>query len=174
MRKYEKGMSLVVKTVTRLTLGFILLYGIYITLNGHAAPGGGFAGGVIIALSLVHIMLAFGKEVALKRLRAYMLRIVISAAALVFLAVVMVSFSGRCLPLNMFLGGKKVFALLGRNIRPEIQSESGQDKLRMFSSEIGLRDRPPAVFFGQEPQALQFCDHMIEGETPKNGRCPVT
>ena len=105
MRKYEKGMSLVVKTVTRLTLGFILLYGIYITLNGHAAPGGGFAGGVIIALSLVHIMLAFGKEVALKRLRAYMLRIVISAAALVFLAVVMVSFSGRCLPLNMFLGG---------------------------------------------------------------------
>ena len=99
MKNDEKGMSLVVKTVTRLTLGFILLYGIYITLNGHAAPGGGFAGGVIIALSLVHIMLAFGKEAALKRLRAYMLRIVISASALAFLAVVMANFTIRRLPI---------------------------------------------------------------------------
>lgn len=48
----DKGMTLIVKTVTRLTLGFILLYGIYISLNGHISPGGGFAGGVIVALSL--------------------------------------------------------------------------------------------------------------------------
>lgn len=61
-------MTLIVKTVTRLTLGFIFLYGVYVTLNGHASPGGGFAGGVIVALSFVHIMLAFGKEVALKGL----------------------------------------------------------------------------------------------------------
>lgn len=90
----KKGMTLIVKTVTRLTLGFILLYGIYITLNGHAAPGGGFAGGVIIALSLVHVMLAFGKEVALKRLRAGLLRVIICSAALVFLAVVLSRFGG--------------------------------------------------------------------------------
>ena len=78
-------MTLIVKTVTRITLGFILLYGIYITVNGHVAPGGGFVGGVIVALSFVHIMLAFGKKVALKRLHSGILRVFISAAALIFL-----------------------------------------------------------------------------------------
>jgi len=82
-------MTLIVKTVTRITLGFILIYGIYITVNGHVAPGGGFVGGVIVALSFVHIMLAFGKKVALKRLYSGWLRVFISATALIFLAMVM-------------------------------------------------------------------------------------
>ncbi|MCM8761457.1 MAG: MnhB domain-containing protein, partial [Candidatus Omnitrophica bacterium] len=66
----DRGMTLIIKTVTRITLGFILLYGIYIAVSGHVEPGGGFAGGVIVALSLVHVMLAFGKEAALNRLHA--------------------------------------------------------------------------------------------------------
>jgi len=90
----KKGMTIIVKTVTRLTLGFILLYGIYIALNGHIALGGGFAGGVIVALSFVHVMLAFGKEVALKRLRVKNLRIIICVAALTFLLVVLSRFGG--------------------------------------------------------------------------------
>ncbi len=81
----ERGMTLIVKTVTRITLGFILLYGIYIALNGHIAPGGGFAGGIIVALSLVHIMLAFGKEISLRWLHAYTLRITMAVGALIFL-----------------------------------------------------------------------------------------
>lgn len=81
----DRGMTLIVKTVTRLTLGFILLYGIYISLNGHIAPGGGFAGGIIVALSLVHIMLAFGKEISLRWLHSYTLRVAMSAGALLFL-----------------------------------------------------------------------------------------
>ena len=95
-----KGMSIIVKSVTHLTLGFILLYGIYISLIGHESPGGGFAGGVIVALSFVHIMLAFGKEVALKRMRSNLLRFFISFGALVFMYIVVVSFSGKCVPTN--------------------------------------------------------------------------
>ncbi len=95
-------MTFLVKTITRLTLGFILLYGVYITFSGHIAPGGGFAGGVIVALSFIHIMLAFGKEVALKRLRAYMLRLSISLGALAFLYIIMLNFTGWCVPLNLF------------------------------------------------------------------------
>ncbi len=94
----EKGMSLIVKSVTRLTLGFILLYGIYITLNGHIGPGGGFAGGIIVALSFVHIMLAFGKEVALKHLRANTFRIVIGIAALAFLYIATIRCSMTACP----------------------------------------------------------------------------
>jgi multicomponent Na+:H+ antiporter subunit B len=85
----EKGMTFIVKTVTKLTLGFILLYGIFVGLSGHSAPGGGFAGGVIIALSLVHVVLAFGKEAALTRLRPALLRLAACAGALIFLFIVM-------------------------------------------------------------------------------------
>lgn len=100
IERNERGMSLIVKTVTRLTLGFILLYGIYVALNGHMAPGGGFAGGIIIGLAFVHIMLAFGKEAALKRLRSHMLRLVVSIAAVIFLCMVMINFTGLHAPLN--------------------------------------------------------------------------
>ena len=115
--KHERGMTLIVKTVTRLTLGFILLYGIYIAMIGHESPGGGFAGGVIVALSFIHIMLAFGKEVALKRLRAGLLRLIIGVGALTFLYIVMASFSGGCvsviiIPLcEMVIVGAGLFAI---------------------------------------------------------------
>lgn len=103
---YEKhGMSLIVKTVTRLTLGFILIYGIYLSLSGHNSPGGGFAGGVIVALAFIHIMLAFGKEVALKRLHSQSLRVIISTSAIVFLLMVMTNFLlGRSAFLRVFRG----------------------------------------------------------------------
>ena len=115
--KQERGMTLIVKTVTRLTLGFILLYGIYIAMIGHESPGGGFAGGVIVALSFIHIMLAFGKEVALKRLRANLLRLIIGIGAITFLYIVMVSFSGGFVPViiipfcEMVIVGAGLFAI---------------------------------------------------------------
>lgn len=109
-------MTLIVKTVTRITLGFILLYGIYLALNGQTSPGGGFAGGVIIALAFIHIMLAFGKEVALKRLRAHRLRLTISTAALIFIYIAMKPWLGKyshiIMPLcEMIIVGAGLFAI---------------------------------------------------------------
>jgi multisubunit Na+/H+ antiporter MnhB subunit len=57
-----KGMSIIVKTISDIVKGFILLFGIYIILEGHLSPGGGFAGGVIIAAAFILITLAFGSE----------------------------------------------------------------------------------------------------------------
>ena len=56
------GMGVVVQTVARWLRGFILLYGIYIVLYGHITPGGGFAGGVIIACGFVLLTLAGGQQ----------------------------------------------------------------------------------------------------------------
>lgn len=78
------GMTIIVKVVTRLTVGLILLYGMYIVLHGHVSPGGGFAGGVIIALSFVHLMLAFGKEMVLKKLSEEVAEFFESFGALLF------------------------------------------------------------------------------------------
>ncbi len=90
----KKGMSLIVKTVTRLTVGLILLFGIYIVLHGHLSPGGGFAGGVIIALCFVHLMLAFGKDVAVKKMSKNLASNLESIGALMFLSIALLGFFG--------------------------------------------------------------------------------
>ena len=57
-----KGMTLIVKKTTRLIAGLVFLYGIYVIIHGHLTPGGGFAGGVIIAGSFILLILAFGSD----------------------------------------------------------------------------------------------------------------
>jgi len=57
-----KGMTVIVKTISSWVKILIFLFGIYIILFGHLTPGGGFAGGVILASSYVLLMLAFGRE----------------------------------------------------------------------------------------------------------------
>lgn len=63
-----KGMTIIVKTISSWVKVLIFLFGIYIILFGHLTPGGGFAGGVILASSYVLLMLAFGREFAEKNL----------------------------------------------------------------------------------------------------------
>ena len=57
-----KGMTIIVKKTTQLIAGMIFLYGLYIIVHGHLTPGGGFAGGVILAGSFILLILAFGSD----------------------------------------------------------------------------------------------------------------
>ena len=57
-----EGMSTIVKKVSQLMAGLIFMYGIYIILHGHLTPGGGFAGGAIIAGAFILLILAFGSS----------------------------------------------------------------------------------------------------------------
>jgi multicomponent Na+:H+ antiporter subunit B len=116
-RNKNKGMTLIVKTITRLTVGLILLYGIYIVLHGHLSPGGGFAGGVIIALSFIHIMLAFGKETVFKRFSQKAASIVESLGAVMFLSIAVLGFFSGYFFLN-FLGKGEPFRLFSSGIIP--------------------------------------------------------
>ena len=63
-----KGMTVIVKTISSWVKVLIFLFGIYLILFGHLTPGGGFAGGVVLASSYVLLMLAFGREFAEKNL----------------------------------------------------------------------------------------------------------
>lgn len=101
----KAGMSIIVKTITRLTVGLILLFGIYIVLHGHLSPGGGFAGGVIIALSFVHLMLAFGKDVATRRITKNLASNLESIGALLFLSIAILGFFGGSFFLNFLNKG---------------------------------------------------------------------
>jgi multisubunit Na+/H+ antiporter MnhB subunit len=57
-----KGMTLIVKKTTQLMAGLVFLYGIYVIIHGHLTPGGGFAGGVLIAGSFILLILANGSD----------------------------------------------------------------------------------------------------------------
>jgi len=54
-------MRLIVKTVTRVTIGLVFMFGLFLTFQGHLNLGGGIAGGVIVALALILDVLAFGR-----------------------------------------------------------------------------------------------------------------
>ncbi|MFH1201982.1 MAG: MnhB domain-containing protein [Candidatus Omnitrophota bacterium] len=118
MDKNNQGMTLIVKTITRLTVGLILLYGIYIVLHGHLSPGGGFAGGVIIALSFIHLMLAFGKEVALQKLSQAAASFFESLGAIMFLSIALLGLIGGYFFLNFFLQKGEPFRLFSAGIIP--------------------------------------------------------
>ena len=113
----EPGMSLIVKTITRLTVGLILLFGIYIVLHGHLSPGGGFAGGVIIALSFMHIMLAFGKDFALKRLSEARVSFFENIGAIMFLTIAVLGIGAGYFFLN-FIDKGEPFRLFSAGIIP--------------------------------------------------------
>lgn len=116
-KEHDKGMSLIVKVITRLTVGLILLYGIYIVLHGHVSPGGGFAGGVIIALSFVHLMLAYGKDAALKKLPKTAMSFIESVGAIMFLSIALLGFTGGYFFLN-FISKGEPFRLFSAGIIP--------------------------------------------------------
>lgn len=61
-------MSVIVKKIAQLMSGLIFVYGIYIITHGHITPGGGFAGGALVAGAFILLILANGSEyIKLKR-----------------------------------------------------------------------------------------------------------
>ena len=116
-KKPVPGMTIIVKTVTRLTAWLILLYGIYIVLHGHISPGGGFAGGVIIALSFIHLTLAYGKEMVFGRLSKRVLGILESTGALVFLVIALLGLTAGYFFRN-FLPLGELFSLFSAGTIP--------------------------------------------------------
>jgi multicomponent Na+:H+ antiporter subunit B len=57
MRRHKPS-SEIVETATELLLPMVILFGIYVFLNGHLSPGGGFQGGAIIASGTMFLLLA--------------------------------------------------------------------------------------------------------------------
>lgn len=87
-----KGMTVIVKTISSWVKVLIFLFGIYIVIFGHLTPGGGFAGGVILASSYVLIMLAFGRQFAEENLSLGVASKLDCAGAMLFAAVALVGF----------------------------------------------------------------------------------
>ena len=57
---YEPKNDLILAQAARLLFPFIMLFGVYIVLNGHLSPGGGFSGGAIMGAGLILYLNAYG------------------------------------------------------------------------------------------------------------------
>ena len=106
-----KGMTLIVTTITDFVVAFLVVFGAYIVLYGHLTPGGGFAGGVIIACAFILLLLAHGSDAAFAVLPEKVAHIFDSAGALAFLIIGWVGVTGGFFFLNVF-GRGEAFRLL--------------------------------------------------------------
>lgn len=99
------GMSFIVKSTARFISIFILIFGISIIIRGHTGPGGGFAGGIIMSLALVNLMIAFGKYKAISMISKNISSNLEAMGAVLFFIIVIAGFLGR----QMFLGNISVW-----------------------------------------------------------------
>ena len=53
-------MSVVVRTIARILVPVVLVFGAYVILHGHLTPGGGFQGGAVAASAVALVLVAFG------------------------------------------------------------------------------------------------------------------
>ncbi len=114
----KEGMTLIVKTVTRIMVWMMLLYGIYLILHGHLTPGGGFGGGVIIALAFLSIFLAYGRNHTEEWLNIKALHQGEAAAIVLFLVVGLLGITAGGLFLANFLPHGQLFNLLSAGTIP--------------------------------------------------------
>lgn len=56
----------IVRTICRFIIPIIMVFGVYVLLNGHLSPGGGFSGGAILGAGLILYALVYGEEQAAK------------------------------------------------------------------------------------------------------------
>ena len=121
----KEGMSLIVKTVARILSWVIALYGAYIVAHGHLTPGGGFAGGTIIACAFILLFLAYGSEA--KESRVKLLQALFAGSLGVFFFW-LIALLGLCFGTyffsNLFAKGK-AFCLFSGGIIPVCNATIG-------------------------------------------------
>ena len=59
-RHHEPKNDAILQLAARVLMPIIMLYGIYVVLNGHLSPGGGFSGGAVMGAGLIFYLNAFG------------------------------------------------------------------------------------------------------------------
>ena len=121
----DRHRDVILKKTAGIVAPFIMMFGIYVVLNGHISPGGGFSGGAIIGAGLILISQAFGSKRTKKFFNFKVFTIITSGALLSYAALKTYSFytgshhmetgvphgipgailsSGFILPLNIFVG----------------------------------------------------------------------
>lgn len=85
-RMYEPKNDMILQHIASFLVPLILLFGMYVILNGHISPGGGFSGGAVMGAGLILYLNAFGFKKT-ERFFTFKTFKVVSLCALSFYAV---------------------------------------------------------------------------------------
>ena len=80
----KESSDLILKSVTVIVIPCILLFGVYVVLNGHISPGGGFSGGAIMGAALILYSTAYGVDSVSKFFTRKTFKTITSAALLCY------------------------------------------------------------------------------------------
>ena len=80
----QRYQSIIIQTICSLLIPFIQLFAIYVILHGHYGPGGGFQGGVLLAVSILLQRLYLGKEVSYQKFPPKLALVLASIGMLIF------------------------------------------------------------------------------------------
>lgn len=81
----DEERDIILEQVARLLVPFILMFGLYVVLNGHLSPGGGFSGGTVMGAGLILYANAFGYR-RIHRFFSFKTFTVVSSSALMVYA----------------------------------------------------------------------------------------
>ncbi|MDR9390434.1 MAG: Na+/H+ antiporter subunit B [Trueperaceae bacterium] len=87
--------SLILRTTTRLLIGVLLLFSVFLLLRGHDLPGGGFIGGLVGAAAIALYAIAYGYEHAFALLRIRPRTLIGVGLSLAVLAGILAAFAGE-------------------------------------------------------------------------------
>jgi multisubunit Na+/H+ antiporter MnhB subunit len=91
-RPYEPRQDQIFRWIALYLIPCIMLFGIYVVLNGHLSPGGGFSGGAILGAGFIMYCSAFGFEKTSAFLNEQTFKKVVSCALLFYAAAKSYSF----------------------------------------------------------------------------------
>lgn len=112
-------MSIIVKKVSQIVTALIFMYGIYIITHGHLTPGGGFAGGALLAGAFILLVLAHGSELMKLKQKEEGSSVTESLAILAFLLLATLAFFlGTHIFFNNYLPLGRVGDLVSAGIIP--------------------------------------------------------
>ena len=83
-RNYEPENDTILRKSAMIVFPIIMVFGIYVILNGHISPGGGFSGGAILGAGFVLFLSAFGFNKTERFMNANTVRIITLVALLVY------------------------------------------------------------------------------------------
>ena len=84
IRQYE---SIIVQVICSTIIPFIQVFALYVILHGHYGPGGGFQGGVLLAISIILLRLYSGKDVSYQKFPPKLAAVLAAIGMLVFILV---------------------------------------------------------------------------------------
>lgn len=83
-RYYEPEHDTILQMCAYFVVPIIFVFGIYIVLNGHISPGGGFSGGAVLGAGLILYLNAFGFEKTEKFMNAKTIKWITFVSLLVY------------------------------------------------------------------------------------------